>query len=60
MLNIDGNVASEIPLNGGIFGSGEQQLEVRLDGNSAMVLENKKHRKNLLLTFGYVKIHIKR
>lgn len=39
MLNIDGNVASEIPLNGGIFGSGEQQLEVRalpLDGEKML------------------------
>lgn len=39
MLNIDGNVASEIPLNGGIFGSGEQQLEVRalpLDGEKTL------------------------
>ncbi|GAA4180156.1 MULTISPECIES: hypothetical protein [Sphingobacterium] len=37
MLNIDGQVASEIPLNGGIFGSGEQHIEIR-----ALPLEGEK------------------
>ncbi|WP_293952513.1 MULTISPECIES: hypothetical protein [unclassified Sphingobacterium] len=46
MLNIDGIVASEIPLNGGRFGSGERQLEIRalpLDGEQTLHLQANFH-----------------